>query len=708
MGDRFELDETHFDVLLAGTSLTHTILAAALAVAGKKVLHVDRNAHYGSSLTSLRLKPFLEWTEGLPLTDHESTPTVGEGVVSAWQEKLQAYAQQEGCDASLATRVKQAVFFPLMRDVELGATDGKGVEEGSQSQWESAVLTEDQDWTAQLVGQPGFFGGSVFKKIIPSAPPTEVEECEAPTRDSSSSSSTDGGGANISTRSVSEWDMEKLMKRSRAFWLDLNPHLILSQSDVIATLVRSNVYKYMQFRAIDEIAHVFDAKEGLQLMPLAKSGVFSSALLSRTEKWAFSRLVHAVMDNARTEEERKEFKSGIAAVAEQSFAAYLREQKLSERLVSVLVHCLCFDAHSGGEGGATELDTRTGVARLRFVLRSIGRYSPGPFILPLYGCSEVPQAFARCSAVYRTIHLLKFELETMALVPPQGGEDAWRALGVIAAKTRQLLTADQFVLDQDYVPQLLRGETRSDDESGKIVARCMAVVSRSVLPGGAGCGYADIPPNTQLSEDEGAKVHENPVHLIQVDASFDVCPRGLFVVYLHTVLPSSSSPSSEGGNSNTARTQLMPALRYLAREASGGPVEVLCASFYHQRVRDRSVRAGEPCSISGRKEKEEKEGEGQTSSFFFPENVFFSHDTGPFTPDTFDRSLVAAKAHFERLCPGQPFLPAPQEVAQQRQAEEESGLNIREIRQLQEMDADMDDIDGLLADLEAEELGEQP
>ena len=53
--------EEKFDIIVVGTGLIESILAAALARVGQKVLHVDQNNHYGSDWTTLTPREFSEW-----------------------------------------------------------------------------------------------------------------------------------------------------------------------------------------------------------------------------------------------------------------------------------------------------------------------------------------------------------------------------------------------------------------------------------------------------------------------------------------------------------------------------------------------------------------------------------------------------------------------------------------------------------------------
>ncbi|KAF0725562.1 hypothetical protein AaE_009692, partial [Aphanomyces astaci] len=52
---------TEYDVIVVGTGIVESIVAASLARAGQKVLHLDTNEYYGSDFASLPLHQFEEW-----------------------------------------------------------------------------------------------------------------------------------------------------------------------------------------------------------------------------------------------------------------------------------------------------------------------------------------------------------------------------------------------------------------------------------------------------------------------------------------------------------------------------------------------------------------------------------------------------------------------------------------------------------------------
>jgi Rab proteins geranylgeranyltransferase component A len=65
-------DAEKLDLVIKGTGLTESILAAAAAWAGKKVLHFDKNTFYGSHWAALSIEQIDAWAQenagkGLPL-----------------------------------------------------------------------------------------------------------------------------------------------------------------------------------------------------------------------------------------------------------------------------------------------------------------------------------------------------------------------------------------------------------------------------------------------------------------------------------------------------------------------------------------------------------------------------------------------------------------------------------------------------------------
>jgi RAB protein geranylgeranyltransferase component A len=56
-------EDDAYDLVIEGTGLTESILAAAAARAGKKVIHIDKNAFYGSHWAALSITDLDQWVQ---------------------------------------------------------------------------------------------------------------------------------------------------------------------------------------------------------------------------------------------------------------------------------------------------------------------------------------------------------------------------------------------------------------------------------------------------------------------------------------------------------------------------------------------------------------------------------------------------------------------------------------------------------------------
>jgi hypothetical protein len=131
-------------------------------------------------------------------------------------------------------------------------------------------------------------------------------------------------------------------------------------------------------------------------------------------------------------------------------------------------------------------------------MSSTGQYGTTPFLYPLYGTSELSQAFCRVCAVHGGVYVLGRGLREIAVRESDG-----RCVGVVCTEG-QTLRSNWLVLSADY---LHSRETKYDacDSfarfsvdvcAGSAVARFVGIVTAPVLAGTAKAALAIIPPNT--------------------------------------------------------------------------------------------------------------------------------------------------------------------------------------------------------------------
>ncbi|KAG8900348.1 Rab proteins geranylgeranyltransferase component A [Tulasnella sp. 403] len=83
---RMDNPPEHWDVAILGTGLPESILAAALAKAGKKVLHLDENEYYGGDFASLSITELMGWASARSNTPPDPTTRPSEYLLRQRQQ----------------------------------------------------------------------------------------------------------------------------------------------------------------------------------------------------------------------------------------------------------------------------------------------------------------------------------------------------------------------------------------------------------------------------------------------------------------------------------------------------------------------------------------------------------------------------------------------------------------------------------------------
>ena len=262
-----QLDDTHFDCLLLGTSLTNTLLAAALAKLGKKVLHIDRNEHYGAFDTSLPFNEFAELVHASALAQPQPARPTDEQI-REWRTVC-------------------------------GDTDAQRFSFHSLAHW-----------------SPLYAGRSASpltaaSAIAPSAATDTSSELRnaAEASDESSEDALQTAAAlpiDSSAPLLASSPLSLPSSQSRLYSLDVTPHLLLSRAQLVELLIASSTSSYIEFKAVDHSYLCPDERSGLQSVPVSRSAVFTSSLISVAEKRQLMRLLAAVMPNHKVTAQQEE------------------------------------------------------------------------------------------------------------------------------------------------------------------------------------------------------------------------------------------------------------------------------------------------------------------------------------------------------------------------------------------------------------------
>ncbi|XP_062208296.1 rab escort protein 1-like [Phragmites australis] len=145
------IDPTSFDVLICGTGLPESVLAAACAAAGKTVLHVDPNPFYGSLYSSLPLPSLPSFLSPSPPSTAAAASSGSHTVVDLHRRSIYSEVETSGAAPERSRRftvdlVGPRVLYCADEAVDLLLRSGgshhvefKSVEGGSLLYWEGCL-----------------------------------------------------------------------------------------------------------------------------------------------------------------------------------------------------------------------------------------------------------------------------------------------------------------------------------------------------------------------------------------------------------------------------------------------------------------------------------------------------------------------------------------------------------------------------------------
>ena len=154
------------------------------------------------------------------------------------------------------------------------------------------------------------------------------------------------------------------------------------------------------------------------------------------------------------------------------------------------------------------------IERIIMYLHSVARYGKSPYIYPLYGLGELPQAFARMSAVHGGTYMLNKPVDGLVY-----GEDG-KVTGVKSGD--EVAKAPIVIGDPTYFPDKVR-------KTGQRVIRAMCILNHPVP-------NTDNLDSLQLIIPQNQLKRKNDIYVAVLSSSHFVCPKGHYIAIISTVI----------------------------------------------------------------------------------------------------------------------------------------------------------------------------
>lgn len=170
---------------------------------------------------------------------------------------------------------------------------------------------------------------------------------------------------------------------------------------------------------------------------------------------------------------------------------------------------------------------RATIDRIVLYTRSMARYGKSPYIYPLYGLGELPQAFARLSAIYGGTYMLDKKIEKIVT------DDAGKFVGVTSGG--ETVKAKKVIGDPSYFgagqgPGEGSGKMRVV-ETGKVV-RAICILKHPI-PG------TDEADSCQIIIPQNQVGRKNDIYIAAVSASHNVAAKDVWIAMVSTIVETS-------------------------------------------------------------------------------------------------------------------------------------------------------------------------
>lgn len=297
---------------------------------------------------------------------------------------------------------------------------------------------------------------------------------------------------------------------ARDYNVDLIPKFLMASGLLVQILIKTDVTRYLEFKSVDG-SFVYQDKK-VHKVPSTTSEALSSSLMGMFEKRRCGKFLEYVAEYELNDPKTHKGYDVTRMTARELFKQF----SLSPETIEFIGHAMALNS-SDEYLDKPALPT---VEKVRMYAESVLRYGNSPYIYPLYGLGEMPQGFARLSAIYGGTYMLSKPIEELVY---ENGK-------VVGVKSEGEVAKCKFVVgDPSYFPDKVK-------KVGQ-VARVICVLSHPV----PGTNNAE---SAQIIVPQKALKRQNDVYISVVSATHKVAAKGKYLAMVSSIVET-ANPQEE-------------------------------------------------------------------------------------------------------------------------------------------------------------------
>ncbi|KAH3667383.1 hypothetical protein OGAPHI_003032 [Ogataea philodendri] len=291
--------------------------------------------------------------------------------------------------------------------------------------------------------------------------------------------------------------------KDRDWCVDLIPKFLMSNGELTNILVHTDVTRYMEFKQIHG-SYVYRGGR-IAKVPSNQTEAISSPLMGFFEKRRMKNFLEFII---KYNEDEQSTHGGVdldKTTMDEVYNKYGLERGTKD-----------FIGHAMALWPNDEYlnePARETYDRIVLYLGSVARYGKSPYIYPLYGLGELPQGFARLSAIYGGTFMLDTPIDEVLY------EDG-KFVGV---KTKEgTARAPVVIADPTYFPEKVKA-------TGQKVIRAMCILDHPIPNTSDADSAQIIIPQNQVGR-------KNDIYIATISSAHNISAKGYYLAIISTII----------------------------------------------------------------------------------------------------------------------------------------------------------------------------
>ncbi|KIJ46488.1 hypothetical protein M422DRAFT_165327 [Sphaerobolus stellatus SS14] len=298
--------------------------------------------------------------------------------------------------------------------------------------------------------------------------------------------------------------------RDRDYAVDLVPKFIIASGELTKMLVHTDVTRYLEFK---QIAGSFVYRDGkISKVPSTEMEAVKSPLMGLFEKRRAKKFFE-FLQNWKDEDPATH--QGIDLDRDTMKAVY-EKFGLEPGTQDFIGHAMALYL----DDDYITKPARPAYERIVLYTSSMARYGKSPYIYPLYGLGELPQSFARLSAIYGGTYML--DKTVHEIVTDADG----KFVGVRSGD--ETVKAKQVIGDPSYFSTAEGSGKVRVVETGKVV-RAICILKHPIPETNDADSVQIIIPQNQVGR-------RNDIYIAMVSSTHNICAKNFYVAMVSTIV----------------------------------------------------------------------------------------------------------------------------------------------------------------------------